>query len=99
MAAFREKLAAGVNNDDGRHRSLGGVFSLTHRSKVRFRGANRKTFAQSELYRLAQTGHTRRRTAHCALVLPRSKPLSISAWRGYSFGASGVILNVVSGAP
>jgi hypothetical protein len=32
-----EELAAGVNNDDARHRSLGGVFSLTRPSKVRFR--------------------------------------------------------------
>jgi hypothetical protein len=34
----REKRAARVNNDNARHRSLGGVFSLTRPSKVRFRG-------------------------------------------------------------
>jgi hypothetical protein len=37
MAAFAKSWRRGVNNDDARHRSLGGVFSLTRPSKVRFR--------------------------------------------------------------
>jgi hypothetical protein len=50
MAAFVKSWRREVNNDDARHRSLGGVFSLTRPSKVRFRGQP-GTFAQSELYR------------------------------------------------
>jgi hypothetical protein len=38
MSAFAKSWRRGANNDDARHRSLGGVFSLMRRSKVRFRG-------------------------------------------------------------
>jgi hypothetical protein len=53
---IREELAAGVNNDDARHRSLGGVFSLTRRSKVRFRGANRNICSVRALPVLTPSG-------------------------------------------
>jgi hypothetical protein len=49
MSAFAKSWRRGVNNDDARHRSLGGVFSLMRRSKVRFRGQTGKHW--SELYR------------------------------------------------
>jgi hypothetical protein len=42
MSAFAKSWRRGVNNDDARHRSLGGVFSLMRRSKVRFRGQTGK---------------------------------------------------------
>jgi hypothetical protein len=51
MTAFAKSRRRGVNNDDARHRSLGGVFSLNAPIEGPLLGANRKTFAQSRLYR------------------------------------------------
>jgi hypothetical protein len=72
MAAFREKLAAGVNNDDGRHRSLGGVFSLTHRSKVRFRGGKPENICS---VRALPVGPNRSYTAQNSALRSRPPPV------------------------